>query len=277
MKTVIASVGVALASYVSCAHAEVQDCIEIVSLPAVITQQGIHCMKKDLATSATTGNAITINANNVTIEMNGYKLGGLGGGVNTQATGISAYNRQNITIRNGAIRGFLHNVKIEGPQIGGSSTGHLIENVRSESARYVGLWIMGSHSVVKNNTVILTGGGTLASAYGIVVQFGEGHSVMNNIVNDVSESNLAYGITASDTIGAVVEGNQVRDVAASTSYGIFSSGERNVIQRNTIINFSAGTTGIDGQATNDACIGNAITNFTAPLNGCSLSSGNLTF
>lgn len=277
MKTVIASVGVALASYVSCAHAEVQDCIEIVSLPAVITQQGIHCMKTDLATSATTGNAITINVNNVTIEMNGFKLGGLGAGVNTQATGIYANNRQNITIRNGTIRGFLHNVRIDGPQIGGSSTGHLIENIRSESARYIGLWVIGSHSVVKDNTVVSTGGGPNVSAYGIVVQFGEGNSVMDNIVNDVSESGSAYGIMASDTLGAVVQDNQVRDIVAGMSYGIFSSGERAVIQRNTIVNFAAGMIGINGLATNDACVGNLITNFTTPLNACTLSNGNLTF
>src|SRR4029079_17155739 len=39
----------------------------IASLPAVISTQGVFCLTHDLNTAITSGNAITVNANNVTI------------------------------------------------------------------------------------------------------------------------------------------------------------------------------------------------------------------
>src|SRR5688572_8652857 len=46
----------------------------IPALPATISTQGTWCLSKDLNTAVTTGNAITITANNVTIDCNGFKL-----------------------------------------------------------------------------------------------------------------------------------------------------------------------------------------------------------
>ena len=87
-------------------QAETVNCIAITSLPAVITVQGIHCFTGDLSTAQTSGNAIDIQTNNVVLDLNGFKLGGLAAGTGTHATGIHALNRQNITIKNGTIRGF---------------------------------------------------------------------------------------------------------------------------------------------------------------------------
>ena len=81
------------------ARAETIDCTALTSLPTVITTQGIYCLTGNLSTSMTTGEAITINTNNVTIDLNGYKLGGLGAGDGTQTNGIYAYQRKNITIK----------------------------------------------------------------------------------------------------------------------------------------------------------------------------------
>src|SRR4249920_3466180 len=69
----------------------------ITSLPAVITTQGTWCLKQDLATTVTSGSAITINTNNVTIDCNDFKLGGLGAGLATLANGIYSLNRVNAT------------------------------------------------------------------------------------------------------------------------------------------------------------------------------------
>src|SRR6185369_2787721 len=59
----------------------------ITTLPAVITTQGTWCLKQDLATAITSGNAITINTGNVTIDCNDFKLGGMSAGLATQAIG----------------------------------------------------------------------------------------------------------------------------------------------------------------------------------------------
>ncbi|HEY0661599.1 MAG TPA: hypothetical protein VGD21_09825, partial [Lysobacter sp.] len=43
------------------------------SLPATITTQGTWCLRKDLSTAMSSGNAITIATNNVTIDCNDFK------------------------------------------------------------------------------------------------------------------------------------------------------------------------------------------------------------
>src|SRR5690606_9034000 len=60
-------------SYDSCAG-------YIDSLPATISQQGVWCLRKNLSTNISTGHAITIAANNVTIDCNDFKIGGLAAG-----------------------------------------------------------------------------------------------------------------------------------------------------------------------------------------------------
>src|SRR5688500_7900792 len=66
------------------------------SLPAVITKQGTWCMRKDLSTAIDTGNAITVATNNVTIDCNDFKIGGLAAGVDTLAHGIVAADRKSV-------------------------------------------------------------------------------------------------------------------------------------------------------------------------------------
>src|SRR4029078_12340445 len=68
----------------------------ITSLPAVISTQGTWCFKQDLATAITSGNAISINTNNVTLDCNDFKLGGLAAGAGTMTYGVAATSRVNV-------------------------------------------------------------------------------------------------------------------------------------------------------------------------------------
>jgi hypothetical protein len=63
----------------------------ITALPAVITQQGTYYLDRDLATAQTSGYAIDIQATNVTLDLNGHKLGGSAAGLGTTAVGIHAF------------------------------------------------------------------------------------------------------------------------------------------------------------------------------------------
>src|SRR5690606_30008425 len=47
------------------------------SLPATISSQGVWCLRGHLSTGISSGDAISINTNNVTIDCNDFKLGGL--------------------------------------------------------------------------------------------------------------------------------------------------------------------------------------------------------
>src|SRR5687768_7170485 len=62
----------------------------VTTLPATIATQGVWCLKQDLSTAITSGNAIAITANNVTLDCNGFKLGGLSAGPASTATGIGS-------------------------------------------------------------------------------------------------------------------------------------------------------------------------------------------
>src|SRR5207342_1554116 len=93
----------------------------IASIPTVIATPGVYCLTKDLNTAMSSGNAIAINSNNVTIDCNGYKIGGLAAGTSSTTRGINAGNTlQNITVRNFGIRGFFYGIELQG------GAGHLV-------------------------------------------------------------------------------------------------------------------------------------------------------
>src|SRR5438128_10780586 len=57
------------------------DCVGFVdTVPTIISSQGTWCLRQNLATSATSINAIEIQTNNVAIDCHGFKLGNLGAG-----------------------------------------------------------------------------------------------------------------------------------------------------------------------------------------------------
>ena len=132
---------VALVSLVSSgltpASAETTNCTPITALPYTITAQGVYCLTHNLGTASTTGDAIRINASNVTIDLNGYRLSNLAAGAGTNAKGIYAYQRKNITIRNGSIRGFLYGIHLSDTSPYTASSGHLVEDIRADGNTFV--------------------------------------------------------------------------------------------------------------------------------------------
>jgi nitrous oxidase accessory protein NosD len=206
------------------ARAETTQCTAITSLPATISAQGIFCLTGNLATNLASGNAITITKNNVTIDMNGFKLGNLAAGTGTTATGIFADQKKNITIRNGTIRGFLRGIHLEDTSPFTASSGHLIEDIRADGNTWVGIVVEGTGNVVRNNQVVSTGGSTFdGRAWGILAA-GPGARVINNDVTDTTRQNGdTYGIWFGDCDNCIAEGNRVSDTSAgtATSYGIY--------------------------------------------------------
>ena len=118
---VFLSVLLAVALGPAASRAETVNCAPITTLPTIIAAQGIYCFTGHLSTAITSGNAIDIQTNNVILDLNGFKLGGLAAGAGTTAIGIHALDRQNITIKNGTVRGFLRGIQLEAS---GPSQGH---------------------------------------------------------------------------------------------------------------------------------------------------------
>lgn len=72
--------------------------IPIDHLPFTISASGSYVVTRDLEVSA--GDGITVNADDVTIDLNGFTLDG----VSKTAAGISARTRSNLSVSNGVIR-----------------------------------------------------------------------------------------------------------------------------------------------------------------------------
>ncbi len=89
------------------ARGETTNCTAITSIPATITTQGIYCLTGNLSGNLATGNAITINTNNVTIDLNGYKLGNRISDVTSSSNtyGIYILNSTNFTVSENRIAG----------------------------------------------------------------------------------------------------------------------------------------------------------------------------
>jgi len=253
----------------SSAWAETIDCTPITTLPYVITTQGIYCFTGDLATSMTLGNAIDIQTNNVVIDLNGWKLGGLAAGTGTQTVGIHAWQRKNITIKNGTIRGFYRGIYLNDSPPYTNSQGHLVEDIRADMNTYRGMEIRGRGSVVRRNQVVDTGGSTTSTgAYGIIL-YGPGTRALNNDISSsaATSAGAAVGLFINTADGAVVEGNRIDDVSSGTgtTYGIYISSSNDVLAAGNRI--TSADNGIFYSSSTGKYMGNLTSNVATPFTG----------
>jgi parallel beta-helix repeat protein len=246
----------------------------IASAPAVINTQGVYCLTHDLTTSITSGPAIAIQANNVTIDCNGYKLGGLAGGINSSATGIHADSlRVNITVRNCGVRGYYYGIDLQG-------AGNLVEDNRLDGNLYLGIQVLGDHNRVQRNRVYDTGGfPTNANSYGIFAYADVIDNTVAGVFAEAVDSN-SNGIDVRQD-GAEIRGNQVRDLlvtGAGNATGIYV-GAGGVTVRANSVSSSALTAGFGifgSGATDTFCIGNTVHKFGTGIGSCQLGTDNLT-
>src|ERR1051325_11632199 len=75
------------------------------TIPATITTQGTWCLQHNL-TSPPGTHAVDIQADNVTIDCNGFKIGNVPAGIDTGSIGIFADSRADINVRHCTILGF---------------------------------------------------------------------------------------------------------------------------------------------------------------------------
>jgi hypothetical protein len=251
----------------------------ITSLPAVISTQGTWCLKADLTTAMTSGSAITINTNNVTIDCNDFKLGGLAAGVGTQTNGISAIGRLNATVRHCNIRGFYQGVYFQGITGGG----HAVEDNRFDGNTFIGVVVEGDGSVVRRNRVVDTGGSSVAdSPYGIETHYSV--DVLDNTVSGVlataGTNGSPTGIYSGSSIAGRIIGNGVRGLVpdgTGTNFGIYAASAVRVSIRDNDIDGNSVAIGIGLHCTNNSshARGNLSVNFAFGLDACNDDGGNV--
>jgi len=225
---------------------ETSNCTPISVLPFSIDTQGSYCLTKHLSTNATTGCAILINKSNVVIDLNGFKLDGTAAGPTTDARGICAVARSNITVHNGTIRGFLIGVALV--DIPNSlSSGNLVENIRADHNRLYGIEVDGSNHLIRGNHVFATGGTNIygTAPQGIFVEYGSGTQVLDNTINDTQfdAQTLSQAIWFLGTANVMALHNRIE----GAHIGIRFQNSTGIYRGNTVLNVSTpGAAYVDG-------------------------------
>ena len=251
----------------------------VTSLPTFIASPGIWCLKADLATAVTSGAAIVIGSDDVAIDCNDFKLGGLAAGIGTLTVGINASGRSGLAVRNCNIRGFMYGIYING--VGGR---HVIEDNRFDNNTYEAINVKGDGSVIRRNRIFTTGGSTQASDATGIAAF-DSVDIINNVVSGVSAtagSNAqANGIYTSLNLSGRIIGNAVRGLKADgigLPRGLFNIGSTRITLRDNDIvgNGSADSNGIFCASSTGRAFHNTVNGFDIPMFVCHDSGANYT-
>jgi hypothetical protein len=248
LKTVAAlSIALAFTSTLSSAQTVIS------SLPYTISTAGVYVLNKTLHYPSGTGNAITITASNVILNLGGFGIINTSDQTTTSATCISANNVENLTIENGEIFGFQNGITLYGSSGLNFNAGHVIQNLRLAYCTLNGIYLnLVSNSLVQNcqlSSIGATGGGT------------------------VVHSNAAAVLVTS----AVPGGNRVyRNQVLNSPFGIvcfYSSGTNTGCFVEQNLATGCNLVGFDLQA-EDAYRDNAAFNCATAFNGGNNISGN---
>lgn len=197
--------------------AAMADCKPLSRLPAVIDHSGHYCLAAPANTRITTGEAIFVDAGNVTLDLSGYAL--TNGADETGAcsnelldaptvgiriTGVAT----NVTIRNGTVACFGRGIEAVNA-CENCSLGHTVEDMDVHHSGTHGIFLDAWHSTVRGNHVFRTGlARGVEYAAGIHVQ-GSGNAIVDNDVMSVVGEN-SVGIGAARGNANLIAGNRVQ-------------------------------------------------------------------
>jgi copper-binding protein NosD len=275
----VSVLGIVAAQFIGVSPAIAQDetCQFAISPPGpitstvVLTQQGVYCLFTDVSTDVTftSGNAISIETNNVILNLNGHKVGGLAAGPTTQATGIYANQRINVTVKNGTVRGFRNGILLD-DTTNTTAHGYLVEGIRAEQNTVRAIQVFGQGNAVRRNYVFGTGIGTSpgTSAIGITASGAQARVLDNDVIETVGANGaFAYGIFAGSATSSVIEGNRVSNQTSPGTKGIFLSFTSNTVTivNNRLLGWTEGVSVGSGSA---KCRDNFFNDVTTNLINC---------
>lgn len=252
----------------------------IQSLPATINAPGTWCMKQGLSTAMTSGVAIDVQADDVTLDCNDFTLSGIPAGEASLTRGIGGTHRTNVTVRHCRIAGFHYGIALIG-----NGGGHVVENNHLLSNLYRGIYVSGSANRVRDNRVIDTGG---APGSAVSTAIYASADITGNQIRHVfgtATDSSAFGITVFG-LGSVVRDNiigEVRPTGAGMATGINVTGPNIRVSRNHVTahpgssaNSASYGFGINGNGAADTfCGGNANYLFSTGIVDCQNLGGNV--
>lgn len=173
------------------------------------------------------GMGIYVNADDVTIDLNGFTLEGSDGNY-----GIYMYNRSNVEIRNGTVKNFHYGIA----EVSGSGNGHKVVNVSSIGNAAYGIYLLCYDCTVSDCYVYDNGYLAESGVYGIYVS--NNGKVLNNTLhnngNAAAAGNNVNCIYAGSN--SIVSGNNVYDNGQMSEAGVrgITTGSNSRICNNTV-------------------------------------------
>jgi parallel beta-helix repeat protein len=211
----------------------------IIAIPFTIAVPGQYCLARNVTTTMKAGAAITVAADGVSLDLQNFALTDSASAL-TQAVGIFADQRQNVTVKNGTVRGFFTGILLQKPAPYSSPQGLLVDRVKALNSRYAGIWLEGMGNTVSMSHATATGRttalGPFADAWGIVSR-GPNASLSGNLVLGTvgTGGGAACGIALAAGDAATVSANRVTGVATPPGTGILLDGSASVTVDNNIL------------------------------------------
>ncbi len=208
--TKIAIIGIAMALVAQNAGAQTV----ISAIPYVITSSGNYVLEKGLTLSVSQGNGITINANDVIIDMNGFAITKHQIGNTPHCFGIYALNRANITVKNGIIFGFYEGIRFDFSGGANINSNHLVDGVRFINEQAFGIVLtQTTNCLIQNCSMASTGfdtAGDVVSGFGAGIDLAVNAGAANALINNRMTKSLQAGIETKNGQalgGTYLEGN----------------------------------------------------------------------
>lgn len=170
--------------------------------PVSITQSGSYRLTSDLTVGASLG-GISVAAENVTLDLNGFTIFGGGGAFFSDGIGVG---QMNVEVRNGTVRGFSRH------GIFTNASTHYVRviGVRSISNALAGIELQGQANLVDGCTALNNGNSGIRALDGSLV------------INSVARGNTIFGLSLSATTGYrsnVLTGNNGGDANPQVGSG----------------------------------------------------------
>ena len=262
-------------------------CIEISSLPTVIIDGGHYCLVGNHTVNSTSGNTITIGANNVQLDCGGHTIHNSATTPNGNANAIYLANRKHVDVKNCRITGgFAAGIYAYQNNGVANQNAYLRFTDNYIAGPYwYGILAYGSAIEIERNRIYDIGGrGSFAMGIRIGGSALAGQPRMfllreNLVAGTTSPVNNAYGIYSDNSNAAIILNNAVQGTTAVSdsfdSWGIrMASGTYNRVTDNHIVGSGkANDVGIQSASETDACHDNYLRNEVTTL-GCNASLGN---
>jgi parallel beta-helix repeat protein len=186
----------------------------ISKLPYTIEKEGVYYLSKNLEHTKNDKDfgGITVEADNVTIDLSGFSLTGYDDGSLNEYYGIYMNGRYNIEIKNGTLKNWSSHGIYEANNVGYS---HRLTNIRAVNNGGKGIYLLGNSHIVKECTLSNNG------SHGLEVSTG------SLVIGNVAFNNGGSGLFI--TTGCTVKDNTV---SLNQQYGI-ALGGNNLVDGNT--------------------------------------------